>query len=167
MPHALIVDDSAATLSALVELVSAEGFTTSAALTVDRAKVELSRQSPDIVLDDLNLQDGTGMHLLDASVPLAPIPKRRVAIAVAPEVLQRYVGEYEVTPAFSIVVTLEGDNIFAQATGQPKFPIFAESDSQFFLRAVDAQITFTRDARGAITGLVLYQGLAEIPGRRK
>ena len=50
MPHALIVDDSAATLSALVELVSAEGFTTSAALTVDRAKVELSRQSPDIVL---------------------------------------------------------------------------------------------------------------------
>src|SRR4029079_9366480 len=64
MPHALIVDDSAATLSALVELVSAEGFTTSAALTVDRAKVELSRQSPDIVLADLNLPDGTGMHLL-------------------------------------------------------------------------------------------------------
>ena len=66
MPHALIVYDSAATLSALVELVSAEGFTTSAALTVDRAKVELSRQSPDIVLADLNLPDGTGMNLLDA-----------------------------------------------------------------------------------------------------
>jgi len=111
--------------------------------------------------------DDIGMHLLDASVPLAPIPKRRVAIAIAPEVLQRYVGEYEVTPAFSIVVTLEGNNIFAQATGQPKFPIFAESDSQFFLKAADAQITFTRDGRGAVTGLVLYQGRAEIPGRRK
>jgi len=111
--------------------------------------------------------DDIGMHLLDASVPLAPIPKRRVAIAVAPEVLQRYVGEYEVTPAFSIVVTVDGANIFVQATAQPRFPMFAESDSQFFLRAVDAHITFTRDARGAVTGLVLYQGSAEIPGRKK
>ena len=58
MPHALIVDDSAATLSALVELVSAEGFTTSAALSIDRAKVELSRQSPDIVLADYTLAHG-------------------------------------------------------------------------------------------------------------
>jgi CubicO group peptidase (beta-lactamase class C family) len=111
--------------------------------------------------------DDIGMHLLDASVPLAPLPKRRVAIAVAPEVLQRYVGEYVVAPTFSIVITLEGNDLFAQATGQPKFPIFAESDSQFFLRAVDAQLTFNKDASGAVTGLVLYQGRAEIPGRRK
>ena len=111
--------------------------------------------------------DDIGMHLLDASVPLAPLPKRRVAIAVAPEVLQRYVGEYVVAPTFSIVITLEGNDLFAQATAQPKFPIFAESDSQFFLKAVDAQITFNKDASGAVTGLVLYQGRAEIPGRRK
>jgi D-alanyl-D-alanine-carboxypeptidase/D-alanyl-D-alanine-endopeptidase len=111
--------------------------------------------------------DDIGMHLLDSSVPLAPIPRRRVAIAVAPDVLRRYVGEYELAPTFSIAITLEGNGLVARATGQLKFPIFAESDSQFFLRAVDAQLTFTKDATGAITGLLLHQGGQNIPGRRK
>lgn len=111
--------------------------------------------------------DDIGMHLLDASVPLAPIPKRRIAIDVAPEVLQRYVGEYELAPTFSIAVTREGAALFAQPTGQPRFPIFAETDSTFFLRAVDAQLTFRKDSSGVVTGLVLHQNGQNIPGRKK
>ena len=103
MPHALIVDDSAATLSALVELVSAEGFTTSAALTVDRAKVELSRQSPDIVLADLNLPDGTGMHLLDAversgASPAVVFITGQASVDTAVEALRRGVTDYLTKP---------------------------------------------------------------------
>jgi serine-type D-Ala-D-Ala carboxypeptidase/endopeptidase len=77
------------------------------------------------------------------------------------------VGEYELAPAFSITVVREGSALFAQATGQQKFPIFAETDSTFFLRAVDAQLTFTRDPGGAVTGLVLHQNGQHVPGRRK
>ena len=103
MPHALIVDDSAATLSALVELVSAEGFTTSAALTVDRAKVELSRQSPDIVLADLNLPDGTGMNLLDAversgASPAVVFITGQASVDTAVEALRRGVTDYLTKP---------------------------------------------------------------------
>ena len=103
MPHALIVDDSAATLSALVELVNSEGFTTSAALTVDRAKVELSRQPPDIVLADLNLPDGSGMHLLDAvessgASPAVVFITGQASVDTAVEALRRGVTDYLVKP---------------------------------------------------------------------
>jgi len=70
------------------------------------------------------------------------------------------VGEYELAPAFHIVVTREGTHLFAQATAQPRFGIFAESDSTFFLKAVDAQITFRTD------GMVLHQNGQNIPGRK-
>ena len=40
-------------------------------------------------------------------------------------------------------ITREGDQLFAQATGQGKAPIYAESDRRFFYKVVDAQITFT------------------------
>ncbi len=43
-----------------------------------------------------------------------------------------------------------------QATGQPKRPIFAESETMFFLKAVDAQIEFFKNAKGEVTHLVLH-----------
>jgi hypothetical protein len=46
----------------------------------------------------------------------------------------------------------------AQLTGQPKFPIFAESDTLFFYKIVDATLEFQRDAAGAATGVRLKQG---------
>jgi len=52
-------------------------------------------------------------------------------------------------------VTREGPRLFVQATGQPRFEIYAESETAFFLKVVDAQITFTKD------GLILHQGGAD------
>ena len=111
--------------------------------------------------------DDIGMHLLDGSMPLAPIPKKRMAIQLAPAVLDRYLGEYELAPTFSISVSREGTLLYAQATGQPRFPLLAETDSTFFLDVVDAQVTFTRDATGTVTGMILHQNGQNIPGRKK
>ena len=104
--------------------------------------------------------DDLGFHLLDETFPLQPPPAPRTEVAVDSLVLQRWVGEYELAPTFHIVVTREGTHLFAQATAQPRFGIFAESDSTFFLKAVDAQLTFRPD------GLVLHQSGQHIPGRR-
>ena len=111
--------------------------------------------------------DDIGMHLLDGSFPLVPIPRRRMAITLAPAVLDRYVGDYELAPTFSVAVTREGTLLYAQATGQQKFPMLAETDSTFFLTSIDAQVTFTRDGTGAVTGMILHQGGQNIPGRKK
>lgn len=110
--------------------------------------------------------DDIGFHLLDASLPLRPPPKPRTEVAVDSGLLARYVGEYELVPAFHIVVTQEGKALFIQATGQPKVPIYAEADTSFFLKVVDAQISFVRDSTGVVTGLVLHQNGRDTPGRR-
>ena len=111
--------------------------------------------------------DDIALHLLDPAVPLTPLPKRRVAVDVSDDILGRYPGEYVLAPTFSLTITKEGGALFVQPTGQPKFPLFAESPTQFFLRAVDAQITFTTDSTGKVTGLILHQNGQNLPGTRK
>lgn len=102
--------------------------------------------------------DDIGLHLLDASLPLAGSPvKERKAITVDPKILEGYVGRYQLTPTFIITITREDDRLYEQATGQPKLQIFAESEKEFFLKVVDAQVTFKTDAQGRATELTLHQ----------
>jgi len=61
---------------------------------------------------------------------------------------------------------LRGNQIFAQATGQPKFEIFPESETKFFLKVVDAQLVFVKGENGSAESLVLHQGGREMPGKR-
>jgi D-alanyl-D-alanine-carboxypeptidase/D-alanyl-D-alanine-endopeptidase len=82
-----------------------------------------------------------------------PAPPQRKEITVDPATLEKYVGRYALAPTFIIAITKEGNALFLQATGQPKFPLFAESERKFFLKVVDAQVTFEVDG----TGLVLHQ----------
>jgi hypothetical protein len=109
--------------------------------------------------------DDIGLHLLEPRFALTQPPKLREESSVAPEVLESYVGEYQLAPTFSITVTREGNAIFLQATGQSKFPVYAESETEFFLKAVDAQITFVKED-GRVTKLVLHQNGRDTPGRK-
>jgi len=65
------------------------------------------------------------------------------------------------------VITLENGQLMAQATGQSKFALFAESETRFFLKVVDAQIEFFRNDKGEVTHLVLHQGGHDTPGMKK
>lgn len=63
MPHILIVDDDRDTAQTLCTLVSQEGFTTAAALSLAEARECMAEKKPDVVLLDLVLPDGDGMDL--------------------------------------------------------------------------------------------------------
>jgi len=63
MPHILVVDDEPNTRAALVEIVRAQGFTTSAAGDLREACIQIAYQMPDVILADLKLPDGNGMDL--------------------------------------------------------------------------------------------------------
>jgi len=95
-----------------------------------------------------------------------PLPAARKEITIAPELLGRYSGEYEIMPGFSIVISAEAGQLMGQATGQPKLELFAESETDFFLKVVDAQMIFDLDASGKITGLTLLQGGQKLPGKK-
>jgi two-component system, NtrC family, response regulator AtoC len=104
MAHALIVDDSPSTLESLEQLVKLEGFTTATALTIDQARVELSKQPPDVVLVDLNLPDGSGLNLLDSinglseTSPAFVLITGQASLDSAVEALRRGVSDYLTKP---------------------------------------------------------------------
>jgi CubicO group peptidase (beta-lactamase class C family) len=94
------------------------------------------------------------------------LPRTRVAIPVDAKILERYAGRYELSPTFALTVTLEEGRLMMQATGQPKVELFAESETKFFLRAVDAQVSFEVDEQGRATGLILHQAGRDQRARR-
>ncbi|HSO77847.1 MAG TPA: serine hydrolase, partial [Bacteroidales bacterium] len=84
--------------------------------------------------------------------------KEKPAITISEALLGEYAGEYEIQQGFTITVTAEGTRLFAQATGQGKFELFAESESKFYVKVVDAQLGFFRDDAGKVSKIILYQG---------
>lgn len=94
------------------------------------------------------------------------LPSERKEVPLDPKVLDGYVGNYELAPKFILTVTREGERLITQATGQPKVPIFAESERGFFAKVVDAQITFVPDAQGRATELILHQGGRDMHAKR-
>ena len=93
-------------------------------------------------------------------------PKEHKQAQVNTKLWEGYVGNYQLAPNFSIAITREGDHLFEQATNQPRLEIFPESDKDYFLKVVDAQITFVTDAQGRATGLILHQGGADQHAKR-
>jgi CubicO group peptidase (beta-lactamase class C family) len=86
------------------------------------------------------------------------IPRERVAIKVDPKIFDAYVGEYELAPNRIFTISREGDRLMSALTGQPQVELFPESETKFFLKVVDAQFTFVKDDKGAVTHLILHQG---------
>jgi serine-type D-Ala-D-Ala carboxypeptidase/endopeptidase len=113
--------------------------------------------------------DDLGFHILESQYPVAKFsaPKQRVEIALDPKILEHYVGEYELAPTFTIKITREEARLFAQATGQSRFEVFAEKEGEFFFKVVDAQITFSKDDSGAVTSLILHQNGLDQKAKKK
>jgi serine-type D-Ala-D-Ala carboxypeptidase/endopeptidase len=65
-----------------------------------------------------------------------------------------------------LAVTREANQLFGQATGQPKFELYPESTHEFFLKIVDAQVTFETDASGRATSLTLHQNGKNVQAKR-
>ncbi|MEE9125760.1 MAG: DUF3471 domain-containing protein, partial [Planctomycetota bacterium] len=96
------------------------------------------------------------VFLLVLGRKVRPIQIRK-AVRVDRKVLERYVGEYRLTPHAKFTITLEGDHLFARLTGQSVVRIYASTKTRFFYRVVKAEIEFQLDTDGRVTGRVLHQ----------
>ncbi|MBI3681688.1 MAG: serine hydrolase [Acidobacteria bacterium] len=112
--------------------------------------------------------DDIGLTALEPQykAPMLEAPRERKEITLDSRILSQYTGAYEVVPAFQLAITVDGGRIFTQATNQPRLEIFAESETKFFLKAVDAQIEFVKDESGQVNGLVLFQSGRQIRAKR-
>jgi len=100
--------------------------------------------------------DDIGFHLLDPREPLA-VPKTRHEMQLDPKALDRYVGKYRVASELFLTITHEGEGLFVQATNDVKCRLYPESKRDFFVKIVDAQISFALDGQSRATHLTLHQ----------
>jgi CubicO group peptidase (beta-lactamase class C family) len=113
-----------------------------------------------IVLANLNGQAVDQLQQLLAGVAFGvdvPLTSERKAIKLPREQLSSYVGTYQLAPKVKMTMTLDGDQMMTQLSGQQKLQVFPESDGKFFLKVVDAQLEFVKDANGKVTDVILHQ----------
>ena len=115
------------------------------------------------------------MRQLGLVPPSALPPRARTAVTLSPPVLSRYVGVYNLPendandlPAFTLDVTLKSDVLYVTPATRTPRRLWAESPRDFFIREVDAQVTFVTNPSGQVTGLVLHQeGVDRLAARMK
>lgn len=94
------------------------------------------------------------------------LPSEQSQVQLDASVLERYVGTYRLNPQTTATVTREGDHLVIQLTGQPPVGLFPTSRTEFFLKQVNAEVTFTVNEAGEVTGLVIHQAGQDIPAQR-
>lgn len=71
--------------------------------------------------------------------------------------LKAYTGTYDLAPGAVFTLTLKGQTLFAELTGQPAFPVFETRPGRFEYDVVEAALEFETDAAGTVTALILQQ----------
>ena len=94
------------------------------------------------------------------------IPKLKKEVKIEEALLRKYIGVYEIVPQFKISISVENGQLIAQATGQPKFKLFAQNEKYFFVKAVEAEIEFIVNDKNEVEKLVLYQGGKTMPAKK-
>jgi CubicO group peptidase (beta-lactamase class C family) len=135
-------------------------------LKVVDAQVEFFTDASGAVTHAVMYQNGRQREVRRTSATVAPLPQH-TEIPLPAGTLARYVGTYQMPSIGELSVTLDGNQLMAQLTGQPKFPIFAESETLFFFKIVEATLEFQKDASGAVTAVRLRQGSVDALAPRK
>ena len=94
-------------------------------------------------------------------------PTVRNAIKVEEKILQQYAGTYQLGPGFDLVVAVENGQLMAQATGQPRFTLYAETENKFFPLDFPAELEFVKDQTGKVNIAILHQGGHDTKAPRK
>ena len=98
------------------------------------------------------------------------LQSERKETALDPKVTARYLGAYQFPamgpgPGPAMVVYLDGSQLMSRLGSQAGLPYFAESETMFFAKAVDAQLEFPKGEDKA-SQVTLHQGGRDITGKR-
>ncbi|MEM8525598.1 MAG: serine hydrolase [Bacteroidota bacterium] len=94
-----------------------------------------------------------------------PVLEERKSIKLSDEVLNQYVGTYELMKGFNVKITNENNQLMAHPTGQNKEALNASSETKFHPTTVEAEVEFFKED-GKVTHLVLKQGGREMKGKK-
>ncbi len=95
------------------------------------------------------------------------LTSERKEITLPAATLAAYAGDYKMPGGRVLNISVDGDHLAVQMGAQRKLPMFAESDTDFFLKEADIQVNFYKDEKGAVTHLVFHQGGSEQKATRQ
>jgi CubicO group peptidase (beta-lactamase class C family) len=114
------------------------------------------------------LVDRLGIDLLKLLDGGNPTPLSLPAVTpLDTATLGRYVGRYGFASGGIMKITRERDRLYGQLDDQAPLRIYPTSETEFFLRAVDARISFVRESDGRVTALILHQNGFDQTARRE
>jgi CubicO group peptidase (beta-lactamase class C family) len=117
-----------------------------------------SKQFSVVVLSNLGSFVPGAVAKRIASIYLPDKFPAKTSVAVDAATLASYVGKYELRPGFIIEISVDRGHLFAQPTNQPKLQFAAESQTRFYMLAMeDIGLTFNKGAGGKVTSLTLHQ----------
>jgi serine-type D-Ala-D-Ala carboxypeptidase/endopeptidase len=85
------------------------------------------------------------------------LTSERKEITLTQEQINSIVGTYSLAPGVDLSVFVKDGKLLTQLTAQGKLPIFEESPTLLFLKVVDAQLEFAKDASGKASQVTLHQ----------
>jgi D-alanyl-D-alanine-carboxypeptidase/D-alanyl-D-alanine-endopeptidase len=119
------------------------------------AEVQFSRNNGPKVSDLTLVQGGDEIA---ASRTDAPVPN---VIFPDPDVLLDYLGKYQFASGVQYEVSMKAHALWVRFVGQAIYPVYPDKADHFLYDIVDASLTFERDAKGGVTGLVLHRGSSD------
>jgi CubicO group peptidase (beta-lactamase class C family) len=136
------------------------GFSSSLFLDPQDVRATLVMANASVPVTDLAL------HALDTRAPLRDVAAeqqqtQRPAVTLPAGQLAVLAGSYALNAQFKLKVSAREGRLFAQATGQGEFELFAIDARRFFARVTPLELQFEGDA-GEAPALVLHQAGREL-----
>ena len=101
-----------------------------------------------------------------SQLPPRKLLKERKEVVVDSKLLDRYAGRYGEPPNLILTIKRDGDHLTIQENDEPKQELFAESESKFFSKLNDDELSFQVDNQGRATIMVLHIAGKDIPLKR-
>lgn len=95
-----------------------------------------------------------------------PKPPDPVVIKVDPKIYDAYLGQYEFDATSVVTVSRLGDKLFVEAGGQ-RVELLPISETTFFPKGRDSQLTFVKNHTGQVTGFIRTQNDTLVRFKRK
>ncbi len=107
-----------------------------------------------------------GIHAILYNIPF-DLPKEKTEITLPEEVLKQYAGIYDLSPQLIVHIRFEDGKLVGQPEGQGTIQLRAEKMDFFFLKEIQAEVTFTRNEKNEVISLTLHQDGRDITGKKR
>ncbi|HKY29884.1 MAG TPA: serine hydrolase [Pyrinomonadaceae bacterium] len=108
------------------------------------------------------------IYLADKLTPEPPktATAERKAVKVDPGILESYAGRYLLDGRTLVVISKEGDKLMGQPGNSPKAELIPQSETTFFVKEANSEVTFERDEKGNVVRFAMKSGTQSQSAKR-